>query len=72
MENQSLIVNILEKEPNQIISEQQPVYQLLFIQNKNQSIEAYETACIKCAYEELLNQLEAGNSVFINQKRIQV
>ena len=72
MKNQSLIVDILEKcDPNPTICEQQPVYQLLFIQDKNQSIEAYETNCIKCAYEELINQLETGNSVFINQKRIQ-
>ena len=63
-----IVDNVYKHEHVQINSENK-VYQLLFIQDKNQNVEAYETNCIKCVYEELANQLRIGNSVFINQKR---
>jgi len=46
---------------------EQDVFQLLFLNTENESIEAWETNSIEC--EDLINHLKAGESVFISPKR---
>ena len=69
MEYQLPIIDKLDKHEHNQKNSNNKVYQLLFIQDKNQSVEAYETNCITCVFEELTNKLRIGNSVFINQKK---
>lgn len=46
---------------------EQDIFQLLFLDPKNQTVEAWETNCIEC--DDLINHLRAGESVFISPKK---
>jgi hypothetical protein len=52
-------------ERNELDSEED-VFQLLFLNPENQTVEAWETNCI--VFDDLINHLRAGESVFINPK----
>jgi hypothetical protein len=51
---------------DEIISEQD-VFQLLFLNTENQTVEAWETNSIEL--DDLIDHLRAGESVFINPKK---
>lgn len=46
---------------------EQDIFQLLFIETENQTVEAWETNFI--VFDDLINHLRAGKSVFISLKK---
>ena len=67
MKKQESFLEILNNPDENKKSSEQEIYQMLFINDENQSVEAYETNSI--VFEDLINHLKKGKSVFINRKK---
>lgn len=55
--------------PNQDnLSSEEDIYQLIYMNDKNQSVEVYETNYLPC--DDLFSHLKTGESIFITKKKI--
>ena len=51
------------------LSSEEDIYQLIYMDDKNQSVEVYEMNYLPC--DELFDHLKTGESIFITKKKMQ-